>query len=42
MNREDNFGNNHSSGVVNVSELRKTDPFDLNFNEDNVSEVALI
>lgn len=32
INGDDNFGNKHLSCVVNITELRKTDPFDFNSN----------
>lgn len=38
INIDNNFGNNHTSDVVNVAELGKTDPFDFDVNENTVDE----
>ena len=38
INRDDKYVSNHSSSIINVAKLRKTDVFDLDFRVNNASE----
>lgn len=38
INRDDKYVNNHSSSIINVAKLGKTDVFDLDFRVNNASE----